>query len=90
VYPSLLGLIPEPGFLKLGMYITATESILNKFLKLVGVSACVSPSVARQRLGENVVSTTNTHAKQKIFERVFSMRPCHIEEKQAVSSSQNF
>jgi hypothetical protein len=53
--------------MKLGMYITAPESISTAyFIYPSHQSVCVYeylPIVARQRLGRNVTAATNTHAK---------------------------
>jgi hypothetical protein len=63
--------MPEPIFMKLGMYIIAPEPHLNgvihKSLLLVCVPICVSPIVATQRLAKNVTVATNTHATLEEF-----------------------
>jgi hypothetical protein len=48
-------------------------------------------TVALQRLGRNVTTVTNTHAKiGELLDALFSMRPVSYEGKLAISSSQNF
>jgi hypothetical protein len=80
----------EEIFMKFGMYITAPESISAANFtnpSHQSVSICVSPFVAkqrlgknplivvRQRLGKNVTAETNTHATiEEFFDASFSMR----------------
>jgi hypothetical protein len=58
--------MPERIFMKLGMYIMASEPISNGVLYISLPPAClsvyVSPIVARQRLGTNFIAARNTHA----------------------------
>jgi hypothetical protein len=52
---------------------------------------CVSPIVARQRLGRNVTAVTNTHATiEELLDASFSMWPLSHQVKQAIRSSHNF
>jgi hypothetical protein len=58
--------MPEPIFMKLGMYITALEPFstayfINPSCQSVYLYA-YTPSVARQRLSKNVTVATNTQA----------------------------
>jgi hypothetical protein len=61
--------IPGPIFVKLGMYtsIVASEPISTAhFMNLSHQSLCLyvyPPSIARQRLCNNVIEATNTHAE---------------------------
>jgi hypothetical protein len=71
--------MPEPNFMKLGMYITAPEPILTTyFINPSHQSVClyVHPSiVVRQRLGKNVTAATNTHTTiEELLDAPFSMR----------------
>jgi hypothetical protein len=58
----------------------------------VCVCLCKNPPiVARQRLGRNITAVTNTHATiEELLYASFSMWPVSYQEKQAISSSQNF
>jgi hypothetical protein len=51
-------------------------------------SVYVSPLVARQRLGKNVIAATNTHATVELLDPSFLFGPCRI--KEVISSSQKF
>jgi hypothetical protein len=59
-------LMPEPIFMKLGMYIMTLESlstgVLHKSLPSVCVSIYVSPTIAKQQLAKDGSAATNTHA----------------------------
>jgi hypothetical protein len=61
--------MPEPIFMKLGMYILALEPISAAyFINPFHQSVCVyvySLIVARQRLGKNVNAATNTPSNNK-------------------------
>jgi hypothetical protein len=78
--------VPRPKFIKLGMYIMASEPISTAYFinPSISLSVCVSllslpgkgsvkcipPLVARQRLGKHVPAATNTHNNRKIVGRV--------------------
>jgi hypothetical protein len=57
--------MPEPIYMKFGMYITAPEHILMAyFINSSHQPVCLyvqPPIVARQQLGKNVTAATNTH-----------------------------
>jgi hypothetical protein len=81
--------MPEPVFMKLGMYIMAAKPksaayLINPFHK----SLClyVYPStVARQWLGKNVTAVTNTHETiVELLDVLFSMRSVLYQLKVAV------
>jgi hypothetical protein len=67
-------LMPEPIFLKLGMYIIAPESISTAyFINPSHQTVCLyvyPPIVARQRLGKNVTAATNKRNNRRIVGRV--------------------
>jgi hypothetical protein len=78
--------MPEPIFMKLGMYIMAPELILTEYLiNLFSQSACLYIYffvVAGQRLSENVTAATNTYAEIKEFsDEMFSIRSVSYERK---------
>jgi hypothetical protein len=81
--------MPEPIFMKLGMYIMAPGSIpAAYFISPVHQSVCLyvyPPIVARLRLGKDVPAAT-----KNCWRRHFLSRPCRIKGKYAISSSQNF
>jgi hypothetical protein len=58
--------MPEPNFMKLGIYIMAPEPISAVyFINSSHESVCLYvylPVVARQQLGKNFATVTNTHA----------------------------
>jgi hypothetical protein len=63
--PHISFSMPEPIFMKLGMYILAPEPIsaayfINPCHQFMSV--CVSPTVARQRIVKNVTVVTSKHA----------------------------
>jgi hypothetical protein len=71
--------MPEPIFMKFGMYITPPDPI--------SVASVINPShqsvylhvyrsvVVRQRLGKSVIATTNTHATiEELLKTSFSVR----------------
>jgi hypothetical protein len=64
-------LIPEPIFMKLGIYIMPPEIISSAYLiNPSNQSACLYIYffiVARQRLSENVTAATSTHASIEEF-----------------------
>jgi hypothetical protein len=65
--------MPEPIFMKLGMYIMAPEPIstsyfINPFR--LCVCMCITPSAARQRLGKHVLEATNTCNNRKVVDHV--------------------
>jgi hypothetical protein len=71
--------MPEPIYMKLGMYIMTSEPISTAyFINPSHQSVCLYvylPIVARQRLGGNVTTATNTHAKiEELLDASFSMR----------------
>jgi hypothetical protein len=71
--------MPEPNFMKLGMYIMATEPISTAyFINPSHQSLClyVYPTiVARQRLGKNITAATNTHTIiGELLDASFSMQ----------------
>jgi hypothetical protein len=53
------------------------------------VSMCISPTVARQRLGENVTAATNTHATIVLLDVSSSVWSVSYEGEWAISSSQD-
>jgi hypothetical protein len=66
--------MPETIFMKLGMYIMAPEPIsgayfINPYHQSV-CQICISPIVARQRLGKHVPAATNTRNNRRIVGRV--------------------
>jgi hypothetical protein len=67
--------MPQPIFVKLGMYIMAPE---RTYINLSHQSICLyvySSIVARQRLGENIIMAPNTHATiQELLDASFSMQ----------------
>jgi hypothetical protein len=79
VYPSPINFwMPEPIFMKLGMYIMAPEPIsttyfVNPSHQSVGLYA-YSSVVARQRVGKHIPATTNTCNNVTIFDPSSSIR----------------
>jgi hypothetical protein len=78
--------MPEPIFMKLGMFIMAPEPISTAyFINPSHQSVClyVYPViVARQRLGKKVTAATNTHTTiEGLFEATFSMRSMSYQRK---------
>jgi hypothetical protein len=61
--------MPEPVFMQLGVYIMAPELISTAYFINTSYQSVYlfvySPVVARQRLGKNITSATNTHAGKK-------------------------
>jgi hypothetical protein len=71
----------ERIFIKLGMYIMAPELISTAYF-INPSNQSVSPIVARQRLGKNVIAATNTHETiEELFDAPFSMRSVSYEGK---------
>jgi hypothetical protein len=70
--------MPEPIFMKLGMYITAPEPISMAYLRNPShQSLCLyvyPPIVARQWLGKNVFVAMNTQGAIELLDMSFSMR----------------
>jgi hypothetical protein len=55
--------MPEPVFVKIDVYIMASEPISTAyFINPSHQSVCISPIVARQQLVKNFTAATNTHA----------------------------
>jgi hypothetical protein len=78
--------MPEPIFMKLGMYTMAPEPISTaNFINPAHQSVCLyvySFIVAEQRLGKNVTAATNTHAtKEELLDALFSMRSVSYQRK---------
>jgi hypothetical protein len=71
------------------MYIMVHELISTEYLKN-SFHQSVSPIVARQRLGKNVIAATKAHEIEEFFATPFSMRSVSYQGKEAISSSQNF
>jgi hypothetical protein len=70
--------MPEPVFMKLGMYIMAPEPISTAyFINPSHQSMCLyvyPPVIARQWLDKNVAAATNTHAAvEELLDVLFSM-----------------
>jgi hypothetical protein len=70
--------MPEPIFMKLGVYIMTPEPILTAyFINPSHESVCLyvySPIVVTQRLSKNVTVATNIHAKiEELLDASFSM-----------------
>jgi hypothetical protein len=86
--------IPKRIFIKLRMYIMASDPVSVAHFTNPShqpVSVCVSPIVARQRLGKHVTAATNTHATiEEMLDASFSIRSVSYQGKYAISSSQNF
>jgi hypothetical protein len=77
--------MPEPIFMKPGMYIMAPEPIsMAYFINPSHQSLCLyvyPPNVAKQRLGKNVTATKNTYAtKTDCWIHRFLYGSCPIEE----------
>jgi hypothetical protein len=71
--------MPEPIFMKFGMYIMAPEPIsMAYFTNPSHQSVCLyvyPPIIARQRLGKNVTAATNSHATIKeLLDASYSVR----------------
>jgi hypothetical protein len=78
--------MPEPIFIKLGMYIMASEPISTAyFINPPPISLCFFTCfphiVARQRLGKKVTAATNTHATIELMDASFLCGPCCIKGK---------
>jgi hypothetical protein len=75
--------MPEPNFMKLGMYIMVSEPNSTAYKSLPSVCVCVYPLIiSRQRLGKKFAAATNTHAtKEEFLEASFSMRSLSYHEK---------
>jgi hypothetical protein len=86
--------MPEPIFMKLGMYVMAPMSISMAYFinpSHQSVSMSVSPIIARKWFGKNVTVATNTHAAiEELQDASLYMRSVPYEGKQAISSSQKF
>jgi hypothetical protein len=84
----------ESIFVKLDIYVMATEPISTSYFinpSHSPVSICVSPIVARQRLGKDVTAATNTHATiEEMLDASFSTRSVSYQRKYVIGSSQNF
>jgi hypothetical protein len=69
--------MPEPVFMKLGMYTMALEPISTAYFispSHQSVSVCVPLIVARKRLGTNATAATNIHSTAEEFlDASFSM-----------------
>jgi hypothetical protein len=67
--------MPEPVFMKLGMYIMAPEPISAAYIiNPSNQSVCV-PIFARQRLGKNITAAMKPHATiEELLDASFSMR----------------
>jgi hypothetical protein len=71
--------MPEPNFMKLGMYIMTPEPIaMTNFINPSHQSVCLYLYpfliVARQRLGKQVPVATNTWNKEEMLDKSFFMR----------------
>jgi hypothetical protein len=71
--------MPEPIFIKLGMYIMAPEPISTAyFINPSHQRVCLyvyPPIVAGQQLGKNVIAATNTHEIiEELLDASFCMR----------------
>jgi hypothetical protein len=78
--------MPEPIFIKLGMYIMAPKpSSMAYYINPSYQSVClyVNPLItARQQLGKNVTTATNTDATiEELLDTSFSMRPISYQRK---------
>jgi hypothetical protein len=95
LYPFINFWMPEPIFMKLGMYIMAPEPISTAyFINPSHQSVClyVYPLiVARQRLGKNITAETNTQVTiEELLDASFSIWPVSYQGKEAISYSLNF
>jgi hypothetical protein len=76
--PSINFRLPEPIFIKLGMYIMSSEPISTVyFMNPFQQSVCLyvySHIVARQRLGKIITAAMNTHATIEELLNLFSMQ----------------
>jgi hypothetical protein len=76
--------MPEPNFIKLGMYIMVRERIsvayLKKILELVCVSLCVSPPHRCEVTAQKPRSRGKEYTQQqkKYYTSRFLCRPCRI------------
>jgi hypothetical protein len=87
--------MPEPIFIKLGIYMIASEPISTAYvISLSHQSVCLyvhPPIVGRQRLGKNVTAATRTRAIiEKLLDASFSMLSVRYQRKVGDCSSQNF
>jgi hypothetical protein len=75
--------MPEPIFMKIGMYIMAPEPISMAYFVILRISLYVYPTiVARQRLRKNVTVTTYTHVlTEELLTRRFICGPCLVKGK---------
>jgi hypothetical protein len=86
--------MPEPTFMKLGMYIMVPEpSSVVYYTSPSYQFVCLyvyHSIVARQWLGKNITAATNTHATiEELLDALFSMGSM-LYQRKAGSSSQNF
>jgi hypothetical protein len=66
--------MPEPIFMKLGMYIMGPEPISSAYFINSSHQSVYPPVIARKRLGKNVTAAMNTHTKTKeLLDVSFSM-----------------
>jgi hypothetical protein len=68
--------MPEPIFMKLGMFILATAPISSAYFisPYDSVYLYVYHFIVRQRLGKNITAATNTHATvEELLDASFSM-----------------
>jgi hypothetical protein len=65
--------MPEPMFMKLGIYIMANEPIWTSWIPHINlcVCLCIPFSGARQRLSNHVPAATNTHNRRIVGHVVF-------------------
>jgi hypothetical protein len=75
VNPPLINFrMPEPFFMKPGMYVMAPEPILMEYF----INLCMyvyHPIIASQRFSKNVTAAMNTHATiEELLDASFSMR----------------
>jgi hypothetical protein len=78
--------MPEPVFMKIGVYIMTSEPISTVYFIIPSYqSTCLyvyPPIVARQRLVKNATMETNTHAKiEELLDASFLMRPLSYQRK---------
>jgi hypothetical protein len=79
--------MPEPVFMKLGMYTMAPESTSTAhFINPSHQSVCLyvyTPIVARQRMGINVTGATNTQANSRRIVRRVLFYAFHVVSKES-------
>jgi hypothetical protein len=78
--------MPETIFMKLGTYIMAPEPISTAYFVYPSQQSVYlyvyPPTVARQRLGENLTAATNTKATiEELIEALFFMRSVSYQSK---------